>query len=77
MVKEISLLVGGGIAGFTPFPIVLALCIMLRLRNQRTNGDYPDYNIDKIGQNTEKGPGDLRRFAVTRSAMENHQLTLV
>ena len=28
-------------------------------------GDYPNSCIIKIGQNTEKSPGDLRRHAVT------------
>ena len=31
----------------------------------------------QIDQNTEKSPGDLRRFAVTQTTVENHQLTLV
>ena len=48
-----------------------------RLRNQRTNGDYPDYSIIQIGQNTKKSPGDLRRVAVTQPPMKNHQLMLV
>ena len=26
---------------------------------KRTSGDHPDYSIIKIGQNTEKCPGDL------------------
>ena len=26
--------------------------------NKRASGDYPDYSIIKIGQNTEKSPGD-------------------
>ena len=30
-----------------------------RLRNQMMSGDHPDYSIIKIGQNTEKSPGDL------------------
>ena len=30
-------------------------------RNNRTNGDHPNYSIVEIGQNTEKSPGDLRR----------------
>ena len=30
-----------------------------RLGNKRTSGDQPDFNINKIGQNTEKSPGDL------------------
>ena len=47
-----------------------------RLSNQRTSGDYPDYSI-KIGQNTEKSPGDLKRLAVTQTTVKDHQLTLV
>ena len=39
--------------------------------------DHLDYNIVKIGQNTKKGPGDLRRLAVTQTPVRNHQLTLV
>ena len=35
-----------------------------RLRNQRESRDHPGFSIIKIGQNTEKSPGDLRRFAV-------------
>ena len=38
----------------------------LELGNLRTNRDHPNYNIVKIGQNTEKGPGDLRKLAVTQ-----------
>ena len=38
--------------------------------------DHPNYNI-KIGQNTERSPGDLRRLAVTQTPAEDHQLTLV
>ena len=44
-------------------------------RNQRTSRDHPDDKIIKISQNTEKGPGDLRRLAVT--PVEDHQLTLM
>ena len=40
-------------------------------------GDHPKYSIIKIGKNTEKGPGELGRFAVTQTPMRNHQLTLV
>ena len=36
-----------------------------RFGNKRTRGDHPDYSIIKIGQNTEKSPGDLKRLAVT------------
>ena len=48
-----------------------------RRRNERTRKDHPDYRIIKIGENTEKSPGDLRRLAVTQAQGRNHQLTLV
>ena len=48
-----------------------------RVRNQRTNSDHPNYNITKIGQNTEKSPRDLRKLAVTQTPVKDHQLTLV
>ena len=32
--------------------------------NKGTSGDHPNYIIIKIGQNTEKSPGDLRRLTV-------------
>ena len=44
------------------------------LENKRTREDHPNYNI-KVGQNTEKSQGDLRRLAVTQTPMRNHQLT--
>ena len=47
-----------------------------RRRNQRTRGDHPDYSI-KIGQNTEKSSGDLRRLVIAQTPVKNHQLTLV
>ena len=31
------------------------------------SGDYPNDNIIKIDQNTEKNPGDLRRLAVIQT----------
>ena len=40
------------------------------LGNKRTRGDHPNYSIIKIGQNTEKCPGDLL-------LLKNHQLMLV
>ena len=40
------------------------------------NGDHPNYSILEIGQNTEKSPGDLKRFVVTQTPVGNHQLTL-
>ena len=36
-----------------------------RFRSQRKRGDHLNYSIVKISQNTVKGPGDLRRLAVT------------
>ena len=47
------------------------------LENKRTNGNYQNLNIVKIGQNTEKSPGDLRRLTAIQSSVRNHQLTLV
>ena len=47
-----------------------------RCRNQRMSGDYPDYSIIKMGQNTEKSPGDLRRLAVSQNSVNVHQLAL-
>ena len=41
-----------------------------RLENKRTSRDHPDYIIIKIGQNTEKSPGDLRKLAVTQNYNE-------
>ncbi len=36
-----------------------------------------DYGIVRIGQNTEKGSGGLKRLAVTQTPVRNHQLTTV
>ena len=47
------------------------------LGNYRTRGDYSNYYIIEIGQNIEKRPGDLRRLAVTRKSVKDHQLMLV
>ena len=46
-------------------------------RNQRSNGDLLHYSIIKIGLNTEKSPGDLRKLAVTKTPVKNHRSTLV
>ena len=48
-----------------------------RFTNQRTSRDHPNYNITKIGQNTEESPGDLRTLAVIQTPVKNHQLMLV
>ena len=34
------------------------------------NRDHPDYKIIEISQNTEKNPGDLKRFGVTQDFSE-------
>ena len=47
------------------------------LGNKRTSRDHQNYCIIKIGQYTEKSPGDLRRLVVTQIPVKNHQLTLV
>ena len=36
------------------------------LRNKRTSGEHPNYYIIENDRNTEEGPGDLRRLAVTQ-----------
>ena len=47
-----------------------------RAENRRICHDLLNYNITKIGQNTEKSPGDLRRLAVTHTLVKDHHLTL-
>ena len=41
------------------------------------SGNHPHYCIIEIGQNTERRPGDLKRFAVTQTPVKDHQLTLM
>ena len=43
----------------------------------RTSGDHLNYNIIEIGQNTERSPGDLKKFALTQNSVKDHQLTLL
>ena len=45
--------------------------------NKKTSRGHPDSSINKIGQNTKKIPGSLRRHDVTQTPARNHQLTLV
>ncbi len=47
------------------------------LGNKRTSGDHPNHSIIKIGQNTEKSSGDLRRLAGAQTSVKDHQLTLM
>ena len=48
-----------------------------RIRNQRTNRDHPNYIIVKIGKNTEKSPGDLRRLVIIDTPVKDHLLMMV
>ena len=41
-----------------------------RMGIEKTSREYPDECIIKIDQNTEKSPGDLRRFTVTQISDE-------
>ena len=43
-----------------------------RVGNRRTGRDHLLYSIVKISQNTEKSPGDLKRFAVSQTSMKYH-----
>ena len=45
--------------------------------NKTTSGDHPNYYIIENGQNTEKNPGNLRRFAVTQTLVKDHQQPLL
>ena len=47
------------------------------LGNTRTSGHHQNFNIIKIGQNTEKSPRALRRLGVTQTPAKSHRLTLV
>ena len=50
-----------------------------RVGNQRVSGNHQDYSIINIGQNTEKSPGDLRRFTVTQTNadVKNSQRSII
>ena len=45
--------------------------------DRSTSGNHHDYNLIKIGQNSEKRPKNLRRLAITQTPMKDHQQTLV
>ena len=47
------------------------------LGNKRANGDHPNNSVIENGQNTEKGPGDLRRLAITQTLVKFHELRLM
>ena len=41
-----------------------------RQENKGAGGEHPYYSIIKIGLSTDKVPGDVRRLAVTQSAVK-------
>ena len=43
----------------------------------RGHTEHSKHSMFKIGQNTEKSPGDLRKLAVTQPPMKDHQPMLV
>ena len=45
-------------------------------RNQRKNQEHPSLSIVKLGLNTQKSPGDLRRFALRMNPVKDYQLEL-
>ena len=47
------------------------------ITNKRTSRDRPNYSFITNGQNTEKRPGELRRFVITQTPVRSKQLTLV
>ena len=46
-----------------------------RVGNRRTSRNRLNYSIFKIGQNTEKNTGELRRLSVTQTPVKDHQLS--
>ena len=65
---------GDGITNLVPKGLVEGVG---RFGNKRKSGDYPDFSIIKMGQNTERSPRDLRRLALTQIQVKDHQLMLV
>ncbi len=47
------------------------------MESWQTRGDHPNDCIIENGQNTEEGPGDFRKLAITHSPMTDHQLKLM
>ena len=42
----------------------------------RKNGNYSNHSMTKIGLDTKKSPGDIRKLVVTRPQLVKHRLTL-
>ena len=47
----------------------------VEIGNKMTSGHRPNFCIIEICQNTEKSPGELKRFAVAQIPVKDHQLT--
>ena len=45
----------------------------VQICKQRKNQDHSNYCIIKIGQNTEKSPGDLCRLGITKYSVKDLQ----
>ena len=58
----------------TIIPIVIGT--LEELKKRKSSLGHPNYSIVKLGQNTEKSPGDLRRLAVTQTPVKDLQLML-
>ena len=58
-------------------PIIIGAIGAGRLVDKSTRGDYTNYSIIKIDQNTEKSTGGLGRLAVSQTSVKNYLLTLV
>ena len=63
----------------TVIPVVLEQSTMvLKVGDEQFKSKWESRSsIVKLGQNTEKSPGNLRKFAVTQTPVKNHQLALV
>ena len=47
------------------------------VETNRTSGDYTNYSMVKMGQNTAKSPGDSERLTRTQTPVKDQQLTLI
>ena len=63
----------------TVIPIVVSALetIPKGLEISRRFKTVKDHNIDEIGQNSQKSPENLRRLSVTKTPVNDYQLTLV
>ena len=48
-----------------------------KISNLEDEGDHLDYSIIKIGTNTKKSPGVLRRLAIAQTPVKDHLITLM